>query len=508
MTRTQPVLGAIWAVALCSFAWSQNQVETMPGRIRVAPATAGHRSVEPRNDRADSPGAAVATESMKIADPGADPGSAAPGGSRREQSVRGAATVDPDGVAQTESPASRIRVDLPANGVRSNARPTETTTAAGRSELPAPVPPTLVPPSVPEPRLEQAVPGEVRAAPHGVPGDPTIVPHHGPPAPPFSELLGRPAPAATPPFSVRFGLGMDDVPPDDFRPIHWHLGSKAPSFLDQALPLHVFRVRLDAQYRMNHPDRAEFFWPKSSLLRNFFGQRDARGPVEAEQRVDNVDLRFYTEAMVSYHVSVFTDLPFRFVNPAINPNEYGFSDMSVGLKWAFWLDDVRAISLQVAGVFPTGDDFKGLGTGVYAIQPALLWQESLTDRLTLYTEVSSRMPIDPRSDYAGHVLKYGGGLSYFGEVGPVTLMPLAEIVGWTVLNGKQTFELGKIEPIISSVRGLTIWTTNYGLRFGLNQSSDRWGILAMSDLYVGYGFAISADWWFRDYWRIEYRLRF
>ena len=311
------------------------------------------------------------------------------------------------------------------------------------------------------------------------------------------------------PFSARIGLNIYDEPePEAFEIFHRNFAIRAPSQVDQAVPVDVFRVRLDNQYRMNHPDRAEYFWPKNGVFTYFLGHDNAKGPIQAESRVDAIDVSFYAEAMLSYHVSMWTNVPFRSVNPEINQNESGIGDVSVGLKWAFILEPNRAVSLQVAGIFPSGEGIRGLGAENYYVQPGIMWQEALTENLTLYMDVHDRMPVNPRSDFTGHVLRYGAGLSYLLDLGSVRLMPLAEIVGWTVLNGQQSFELGKIEPVIQTSRGMTIFDTYYGMRFSLGDDAAPNKLLAMSDLFVSYGYTLTGDWWFRDQWRLEYRLRF
>ena len=322
------------------------------------------------------------------------------------------------------------------------------------------------------------------------------------------EFPRRYGPSA--PFSARIGLNIYDEPePEAFEIFHRNQAIRAPSHLDQAVPVDVFRVRLDNQYRMNHPDRAEYFWPKNGVFTYFFGHDNAKGPGEAESRVDAIDASFYVEAMLSYHVSMWTNVPFRSVNPEVNQNESGIGDISAGLKWAFILDPNRAVSLQVAGIVPSGEGIRGLGAENIYIQPGFLWQEALTENLTLYADVSDRIPVNPRSDFTGHVLRYGAGLSYLIDLGSVRMMPLAEVVGWTVLNGKQSFELGKIERPIQSARGMTIFDTCYGMRFSLGEDAHSdYSLLAMSDLFVSYGMTTTANWWFRDQWRLEYRVRF
>ena len=56
--------------------------------------------------------------------------------------------------------------------------------------------------------------------------------------------------------------------------------------------------------------------------------------------------------------------------------------------------------------------------------------------------------------------------------------------------------------------GKTIINIDAGIRFTLGDSFADRGYLAMSDLYVGYGHAVTGMCWYRDIYRIEYRLRF
>ncbi len=357
---------------------------------------------------------------------------------------------------------------------------------------------------------EGVIPVQAPAPTLIIPGDSTPTPAI------FSPKKPRELPGESPrnhgpsaPFSTRIGLDLYDEPePEAFEFFHRSQAVRAPSHIDQAVPVDVFRFRVDPQYRMNHPDRAELFWPKNGVF-TYFGEHDnAKGPVEAESRVDAVDVSFYAEAMLSYNVSVWTNVPFRSLNPSINKNEAGIGDVSAGLKWAFILDPHRAVSLQVAGIFPSGEGIRGLGTENYGVQPGLMWQEALTENLTLYVDVHDRIPVNPRSDFTGHVLRYGVGLSYLFELGNVRVMPLAEVVGWSVLSGKQSFELGKIEPLMQSARGMTIFDTYYGMRFSLADDTNAGSLLAMSDLFASYGVTTTANWWFRDQWRLEYRVRF
>ena len=88
------------------------------------------------------------------------------------------------------------------------------------------------------------------------------------------------------------------------------------------------------------------------------------------------------------------------------------------------------------------------------------------------------------------------------------IMPTVEGVGWTIFGGAESPEYQAInEPLVQDSRGKTIVNVDAGIRFTLGDSFADRGYLAMSDLYIGYGHAVTGTRWYRDIYRIEYRLR-
>ncbi len=237
---------------------------------------------------------------------------------------------------------------------------------------------------------------------------------------------------------------------------------------------------------------------------------DGRGPHQRDWKVNAQIASVYVEARLAPDVSMFTNVPFRFTDPEFNANHAGLSDVSLGLKWAFVLEPTRAISFQVAGTAPTGNRERGMGSGNWSVQPGFLWQEVLTDRLTLFSEVEDSIPIHQRTNFAGNILQYGAGGSFMlAEIGHVRIMPTVEGVGWTILGGAESPEYQALnEPLVQDSHGKTIINIDAGIRFTLGDSFADRGYLAMSDLYVGYGHAVTGTRWYRDIYRIEYRLRF
>lgn len=309
------------------------------------------------------------------------------------------------------------------------------------------------------------------------------------------------------------GPGMPDIHRsmiNEFELLPFGLAVQAPSFIDQAAPIDVFRVRGDAFFNMLRPSRAEYFWAKQSYLREATGATDANGPALRDWKVNAQILSFYVEARLAPDVSIFTNVPFRFTDPEFNVNHTGLGDISAGLKWAFILDSNRAISAQVTGTAPTGWDARGFGSGNWVVEPALLWQEVLTDRFVAFAEVKDSIPIHQRSSFAGNILTYGVGASFVAaEFAHIKVMPTVEGVGWTVLSGRESPEYQAwTEPLEQDAHGKTIVNVYAGIRFSFGDDLSDHPYLAMSDLYIGYGHAVTGTQWYRDIYRIEYRLRF
>src|SRR5205823_11518088 len=130
-----------------------------------------------------------------------------------------------------------------------------------------------------------------------------------------------------------------------------------------------FRQRSDSAYDLNRPDRAEFFYPECGCFGNIenFAQflsvtnvngrpvlngvnvarqngydPRALGPQHprhfpgaaggGESRVDYQEISSYLEVAANRTTSGFIELPARFINPRLNANAYGFSDLNMGFK--------------------------------------------------------------------------------------------------------------------------------------------------------------------------------
>ncbi len=326
------------------------------------------------------------------------------------------------------------------------------------------------------------------ACPQPDPCCPTT-PVPGQPVDPMNPMQ-VPAPATpTPDFAGLFaGSGADATP-------FTGLGG----YIDNALPATQFRFRYDAAYGNNRPDRAEFFYAKCGC----FQTRDSNGPPQPETNVDYQQINAYFEYAYTPRLSFFTDVPVRFINPDVNQNSAGFSDLQFGTKYAILYSPEQVLSLQVKLIVPTGQSDLGLGTGQTWLEPGLLYQRQMSDKWQVFGQFKDQIYLGRQSDFTGNILNYGVGTSYMMARGTWGYMaPVGEVVGWTVLGGKQ------LDPNLGdavSADGDTIVNAKFGLRFGFGETQPGQFNPTKSDLYIGFGRALTGEVWYKNMFRLEFR---
>lgn len=273
------------------------------------------------------------------------------------------------------------------------------------------------------------------------------------------------------------------------------------------------RVRFDAGNGIDAPDRAELFYPKCGCYRDLPANHpafdpDAPGPGPGIAS----DLRFQqlyvmAEYAATDRLSVFGELPFRRLQPqAFVPDtgsfddQSGLSDLRVGAKFGILSTETTALTLQLLAQLPTGDGRKGLGVEHYSFEPAVLYNQSLNDRVRLEGQFGVILPsggadgiATTEEPFAGKVLYYGIGPSievYRGDT--VSFAPVLELVGWRVLDGFQTSTL-------SAVDNLDVVNLKVGGRFTFRDTNS---------IYIGYGRALTDAVWYQNVVRFEYRAGF
>lgn len=325
-------------------------------------------------------------------------------------------------------------------------------------------------------------------------------------------------------------------------------------YLDNPIPISTFRLRFDAAFDDNRPDRAEYlyaawkelsFHPHGIQGGGAFFDRGAIGPNMLPAYVNYQQPEAYFEFAFLKRFSAFVQAPYRIIqlhniqedfpdNPKVNPadrpnpgskfftepfqenqaspqtNFNGFSDMQFGFKGAILASPKQYLTFQLRLYAPSGDPGLGLGTGHWSVEPSLLLYERLTKRLVLQGQLTEWSPID--GGLAGNILQYGAGLGYaVFQRGNFVIMPTTEFMGWTMLNGYQSvfapisatrpapnFELPTTHGV-EQAGGDTIVNGKFGVRTFFGDGSS---------LFVGYGRALTGTHWYTDDFRVEYRVFF
>ena len=273
------------------------------------------------------------------------------------------------------------------------------------------------------------------------------------------------------------------------------------------------RVRFDAGYDNNVPDRTEFFYAQCGCNGPGAPGPGAPGAQDLATSLNFQQLIFDLQYAPHPRVAVFGSVPLRFVQPQsflgeiLSPpqtnntfdSESGFSDIRAGVKASIVSTDTATLTAQVQGYFASGDARKGLGTDHASFESALLYHQRLSDRLTIESQFGDWHPIGGSSangtDYAGDVLFYGVGPSYeLVNTGRLRFAPVIELIGWHVLGGLQQ-DAGTL--------GAADGTNIVNLKLGARTTFDE-----KSSFYVGYGFAMTDAQWYGDIVRFEYRYSF
>jgi hypothetical protein len=262
-------------------------------------------------------------------------------------------------------------------------------------------------------------------------------------------------------------------------------------YIDDAIPGDVFRLRLDAAYDFRRPTRAEFFYAKTAPL--------GPGLPVPEPRIDYQELSAYLELAVADRLSGFVEVPWRFLNPEVNPDHNGLGDLNAGLKFAFLDEKDLVATFQFRTYVPTGDSHRGLGNDHVSLEPALLLYAPLTERLAFEGELRVWVPVGG-TDFAGDIVRYGAGLHYdLLHTCRLRVTPVAEFVGWTVLSGKESQAFLPGGVAVGDAAGDTIVNAKLGVRLDLG---------SLGDLYAGYGRPLTGDRWYDNILRVEWRVAF
>ncbi|MGH9695874.1 MAG: transporter, partial [Bryobacteraceae bacterium] len=291
------------------------------------------------------------------------------------------------------------------------------------------------------------------------------------------------------------------------------MAGSSTGYIDEAIVGSEIRFRFDADFDLQNPDRAEFFYAKCGCYRNEPNPADpnAPGPGPGVAKSVNLqELQLHLEYAPNRRISVFVETPVRFIQftPVAGTgnlaNGHGVGDVRAGFKYAVLAGENRYLTFQLRAYFPSGDALRGLGTNHYSVEPTLWYYQRLGERLAVSGEFGDWHPIGGSSSaglpgvssggFAGDVLIYGLGAGYdVVKKEEYRVTPVLEFVGWSILSGLVT---GGTVP---STSGVTIANVKIGARLSVG---------GHHSFYAGYGKELTPSSWYTDIVRFEYRFAF
>ncbi|TWT96316.1 hypothetical protein [Neorhodopirellula pilleata] len=282
-------------------------------------------------------------------------------------------------------------------------------------------------------------------------------------------------------------------------------GDTGVGYIDSAIIRNQLRFRTDANYGSPTPYRAEFFYPKSRGPIDGVVDPFAPGPPLAETNIDFQELSLYAESMlIDDAISGFVEVPFRLINPDLNANASGLSDINVGFRAALTQSPDRHVTFQFRTFIPTGDGEKGLGTEHVSLEPSVLFLNRFHNGTIIEGELRDIIPIGGTA-WAGNVLRYGLGVSRtWIDNETLSVAPVFETVAWSVLGGRVSKNVGQPEEFVEDAN-TTIVNAKLGLRFSFAPGCCHEGTRSF---YLGYGRSLTGARWYSDTLRAEYRLAF
>jgi hypothetical protein len=323
--------------------------------------------------------------------------------------------------------------------------------------------------------------------------------------------------SVTPPDAAR----LDEAPPGLFQPgVRRKRRPSMVGYIEDATLRSQIRVRFDAAWGNERPDRAEFFYAKCGCYvfdPAPFTDPETPGPGPGvPTELNHQQFFIQAEYAAGERLSVFAELPFRSIQPQdflafgapYDPfdDSSGIGDIRAGAKFSLLSDENRDVTLQLRAGFPSGDAAEGLGSDLFSLEPALLFHQAVSDRLGIEGQFGAWLPFGGSrgadtddEDFSGTVLFYGIGPSFdLVTTDRARFSPVVELVGWRVIGGFQT----GCDPV-TLLCDFDADDNIVNLKVGARTTVDE-----RHSLYVGYGFPLTSAEWYEKVLRFEYRFGF
>lgn len=263
--------------------------------------------------------------------------------------------------------------------------------------------------------------------------------------------------------------------------------------METTQPMNQYAFRVDAARDWRLADRAETLWARPGSL-------GGAGPAAVEPSVDYQDFRIVWE-LGGPKFSTKTVIPIRVVDPTVNANTAGLSDMELVTKTVLLDGESWQITQLFRSRFNTGAAGKGLSTGHISLEPGFLTRYKWSELTYLHGELSFLFPIAGHPSHSGEIVRWGLGVSHLiYDSDSFAVMPTAEFVFMSILDGeKANPNFGGI-PILP-VDGECISNVHLGVRLVSDSSCD----FGLWELGVSTGIDMGSTGWYNGLLRIESR---
>jgi len=281
--------------------------------------------------------------------------------------------------------------------------------------------------------------------------------------------------------------------PDPCYEPRWLPIADSAFFVDAARPVTQMRFRVDADFNIQHPDRAEYIWAREHTNSSSPG-KELRFPI-APRDLESQSLSLYSETAAGAF-SFFIETPYEHLDAEPFGSVSGFGDLNLGTK-AMLLDcELLQLTFQFKTFVPTGNFTTGLGTGHVSLEPSFLFNVRLTPDAYLQGQLAYWIPLGGDSQFEGNIFHCHFSCNHkLCEPFPGLLfVGTLELNEWTFINGYYTalaaFRTPAQGSIVSAGPGVRMFVCNK-LDFG-----------------VGTAFSCTGSRWAEEMIRVDFRLRF
>jgi hypothetical protein len=287
--------------------------------------------------------------------------------------------------------------------------------------------------------------------------------------------------------------------PDPCYEPAWIGVANAALFVESVRPVTQIMLRYDGAREGVLPDRAEYFWARTTNPRTGKGPKPRPGTTAlGEIGFDYDELTFITEtATPNGKFSFAVEIPYRHVSPLAFEAGSGFGDLRLATKSMLLDCELMQLAFGFRTFLPTGNPGKGVGTGHLSFEIGLLTAIKLTPSTYFQGQLSEWIPIQGDSTYAGAILHYHFSLNQIiCQICPdLHLIGTAEFNAWSFQDGAYT------DPVLGTrlANEDTYISVGPGVRLVFCDKID-----------FGFGAAFNTENanWYDQLYRVEFRWRF